>query len=73
MQAQLGVVLGFSDMGAKRPDSRPATLSPDICNGLPKGFQTQNIRRAKLAEKNWGHSEKDFILLFSLRKVHGKV
>ena len=36
MQAQPGVVLGFADMGAKRPDWGPATLSPDRCNGLPK-------------------------------------
>lgn len=36
MQAQPGVVFGFADMGAKRPDWGLATLSPDRCNGLPK-------------------------------------
>ena len=39
MQAQPRIVLGFADMGAKLPDWRPATQSPDRCNGLPKGSE----------------------------------
>ena len=36
MQAQPGMVLGFTDMGVKRPDWGTVTLSPDGCNRLPK-------------------------------------
>ena len=36
MQAQPGMVLGFIDMGVKRPDWGTVTLSPDGFNRLPK-------------------------------------